>query len=121
VFTATLRPFFSYATRLSTALPNASIEGNYTYEVQWQMSAILEDIKPETAAKIAAQAKTRGLSVDEYLRSLLPDELDLADEKTFSPEEKARLWRELIANHSVKGVIADDSRESIYTREDEAL
>src|SRR6266513_2840456 len=59
-----------------------------------QMSAILEDVKPETAAKIAAQAKMRGLSVDEYLRSLLPDEIDLPEEKTFSPGEKAKLWRE---------------------------
>ena len=84
------------------------------------MSAILEDVKPETAAKITAQAKMRGLSVDEYLSILLPDEIDLPEEKTFSPGEKAKLWRELIANHSVKGVIADDSRESIYTREDEA-
>ncbi|MEK6321526.1 MAG: hypothetical protein AABN33_07575 [Acidobacteriota bacterium] len=85
------------------------------------MSAILEDVKPETAAKIAAQAKTRGLSVDEYLRSLLPDEFDRPEEKIFSPAEKAKLWREWIASHSVKGVIADDSCESIYTREDEAL
>ena len=85
------------------------------------MSAILEDVKPETAAKIAAQAKTRGLSVDEYLRSLLPDELDQPEQKALSPQEKARLWREWIASHSVKGIIADDSRESIYTREDEAL
>ena len=74
------------------------------------MSAILEDVKPETAAKFAAQAKIRGLSVDEYLRSLLPDELDQPREKSLSPAEKAKLWREWIANHSVKGVIADDSR-----------
>jgi hypothetical protein len=85
------------------------------------MSAILEDVKPETAAKIADQARTRGLSVDEYLRSLLPDERDQSEEKLLRPAAKAKLWREWIANHSVKGVIADDSRDSIYTREDEAL
>jgi hypothetical protein len=85
------------------------------------MSAILEDVKPETAAKIAAEAKARGLSVDEYLRSLLPDELNQPEEKSLSPAAKAKLWREWIASHSVKGVIADDRRESIYTREDEAL
>jgi hypothetical protein len=85
------------------------------------MSAILEDVTPETAAKIAAQARTRGLSVDDYLRSLLPDELDQAEEKSLIPAAKAKLWRDWIANHSIKGVIADDSRENIYTREDEAL
>ena len=82
---------------------------------------LIENVTPEMAAKIAAHAKTRGLSVDEYLRTLLPDDCDQAEEKTLGPDEKAKLWRELIANHSVKGVIADDSRESIYTREDEAL
>ena len=85
------------------------------------MSAILEDVKPDTAEKIAAQAKMRGLSVDEYLRSLLPDESDEPGEKSLSPAAKSKLWRDWVANHSVKGVIADDSRDSIYTREDDAL
>jgi len=86
-----------------------------------QMSAILDEVAPDTAAKIAAQAKMRGLSVDEYLRSLLPDESDKSEESSLSPAAKAKLWRQWIANHSVKGVIAGDSRENIYTREDEAL
>jgi len=85
------------------------------------MSAIFEDVKPETAAKIATQAKMRGLSVDEYLRSLLSDESNEPGEQSLSPAAKSKLWREWVANHSVKGVIADDSREGIYTREDEAL
>ena len=43
------------------------------------MSATLEKIKPETLAIIEKQAKTFGLSVDEYLLSLLPrDEQDVA-------------------------------------------
>ena len=83
------------------------------------MRAILEDVTPETAEKITAQAKIRGLSIDEYLRSLLPDELDQASEKAVSPAAKAKLWREWTASHSIKGVIADDNRESVYTREDE--
>lgn len=81
------------------------------------MSATLEDVKPETAAKIAAQAKMRGLSIDEYLRSLLPDDRDQLEQNA----SRAKRWREWVANHSVKGVIADDSRDSIYSREDEAL
>jgi hypothetical protein len=85
------------------------------------MSTDLEDVKPETAARIAAQARMRGLTVDEYLSSLLPEELDHSEEKSLSPAAKAKLWREWVANHSVKSVIADDSRDSIYTREDDAL
>ena len=85
------------------------------------MSAVLEEIKPETAAKIAAKAKTLGLSIDEYLRSLLPDEFGQEPAAELAPAEKARRWREWTRNHSVKDVVADDSRDSIYTREDEAL
>jgi hypothetical protein len=36
------------------------------------MSSILDEIKPDTAETIAAEARARGLSVDEYLKSLLP-------------------------------------------------
>ena len=36
------------------------------------MSPILEEIKPETAERLAILAKARGKSVDEYLNSLLP-------------------------------------------------
>jgi hypothetical protein len=35
------------------------------------MSAILEDISKETAEALAAQARAKGLSVDDYLRKLL--------------------------------------------------
>lgn len=35
------------------------------------MNTILEEITPETAEQLAAQAKARELSVDEYLKSLL--------------------------------------------------
>jgi hypothetical protein len=42
------------------------------------MNSTLEEIKPETIALIEAQATSWGLSVDEYLRRLLPaDELEL--------------------------------------------
>ena len=36
------------------------------------MSSTLDQIKPDTAEKIAMEARARGLSVDEYIRSLLP-------------------------------------------------
>ena len=42
------------------------------------MNPTLEDIKPETVALIESQAKYLGISVDEYLRRLLPtDEQEL--------------------------------------------
>lgn len=57
------------------------------------MNAIIEQIKPETLAMIETQAAQSGLSIDEYLRRLLPhgeNELGLkaetADEMTVSEE-----------------------------------
>ncbi len=86
------------------------------------MIAVLEQVKPETAARLAAQAQKQGISVDDLLQSFLPAEPTTTEAKVeLTPQEKARLWREWVENNSVKGVIADDSRESIYTREDEAL
>jgi len=35
------------------------------------MNAILDEIKPDTAAMLSAQAAARGLSIDEYLKNLL--------------------------------------------------
>ena len=43
------------------------------------MSTTLEQVRPETIAIIETRARLTGLSVDEYLRSLLPpDELDMS-------------------------------------------
>lgn len=43
------------------------------------MSSILDQINPDTAEQIAAAAQARGVSVDEYLKSLLarPNGIDL--------------------------------------------
>ncbi len=86
------------------------------------MIAMLEQIKPETAELLAIEAEANGLSVDEYLRNLLPHSNGVTEAtEELTPEEKVRRWREFVKKYSVRGVIADDSRESIYTREDEAL
>ncbi len=89
------------------------------------MHAPLEEIKPETVEILATQAKARGLSVDEYLKSLLGvtnGERPPASVAEKTPDEKARAWEDWVASHSVSvSHFVDDSRESIYTREDEAL
>lgn len=86
------------------------------------MTALLEQIKPETAELLVINAEANHLSVDDYLRSLLPYSNGTTEAKQeLTPEERVRQWREFVREHSVRGVVADDSRESIYTREDEAL
>ena len=82
------------------------------------MSSILEQIKPETAEMIIAEAKTRGLSVDDYLRTLLPQtnrgNQGTSLHQSATPEEWVRAFREWAASHSFLSAVADDSRESIY-------
>ena len=78
------------------------------------MSAPLE-IKPETAEMLAAQAKEQGLSVDDYLRSLLPPTNGHPEEKplyeTATPEKLAQAYVEYDPNTPV---VLDDRREVIY-------
>lgn len=55
------------------------------------MNRILEQIKPETAELLASQAQAVGLSVDDYLRTLLLPANEQQEEKhlyeTATPEE----------------------------------
>ena len=81
------------------------------------MSSILNKIKPETAEMIAAEARGRGLSVDDFLKSLLPGTNGEAGKplyQTATPEEWVQAFHQWAASHAVLPVIADDSRESIY-------
>lgn len=76
------------------------------------------EVKPETAEMLAAQARSRGLSVDDYLRTLLPPANGDFDQQPLyqsaTPEEWVRAFREWAASHPALPAIADDSRESIY-------
>jgi hypothetical protein len=45
------------------------------------MVAVLEQIKPETAARLAAQAQKQGLSIDDLIQSLLPAETIMTKKK----------------------------------------
>lgn len=87
------------------------------------MHRVLEQIRADTAEIIAAQARERGLSVDEYLRTLLPPEYAQTKEEPLyaraTPEELALAYGEWAASHSPNTpVVLDDSRQSIYEDED---
>jgi hypothetical protein len=81
------------------------------------MPSVLE-VQPDIAAKIAAQAAERGISVDAYLRYLVEEQQEkTASQKALSPQEKAKLWREWAASHNPDTPLLSDeaiSRESIY-------
>ncbi len=88
------------------------------------MPATLE-IEKATAEMLAAQAEAKGISVDAYLRSLLEGEVASEVKASLSPQERAKLWREWIDNHSITAEPLSDyalTREIIYEeREDKQL
>lgn len=81
------------------------------------METVTIQVAPQTAAilqALQAKAEEQGVSLDALLQPL-------AGEASASHQERAQNLVQWLKDHSVKGVVADDSRESIYTREDEAL
>jgi hypothetical protein len=101
-----------------SAHAHAAMMSNRRTEMRLTMSAPLE-IKPETAEMLAAQATAQGVSVDDYLRSLLPRTNGRAEEKplyeTATPEKLAQAYVEWSASHDANTpVVLDDSRQVIY-------
>jgi hypothetical protein len=81
------------------------------------------EVAPETAELLRAKATERRLSLDQYLHAVATGEaVSPGASPPITPHERARRWDEWTTRHAVRtqGTV-DDSRESIYTREDEAL
>jgi hypothetical protein len=72
------------------------------------MSAI--EIRPETAQMLAAQAKAQGLSVDEYLKTLL----GIAQSAEEPALDEFMTAMESLAEEDVEPLPRDFSREDIY-------
>ena len=83
------------------------------------------EIQPDIAAKLAAQAQARGISIDAYLRSLVEEQEDTSvTSSPMTPAERAAAFRAWAESHKSDAPPLSDeaiSRESIYTREDEQL
>jgi len=74
------------------------------------------ELRPEIEANLAALAAEQGVSVEQYVRRLVEEQLPGRGQTALSPAERAAAWRE-----SVKGLphttpLSDEaiSRESIY-------
>ena len=72
------------------------------------MSAL--EIRPETAEMLAAQAKAQGLSVDEYLKTLL----GIAQSAEEPALDEFMTAMESLAEEDVEPLPRDFSREDIY-------
>ena len=81
------------------------------------------EVASETAELLRAKATERHLSLDEYLHALATGKEAVSEAKpAMSPHERSRRWDEWTTHHAVRtSTLVDDTRESIYTREDEAL
>lgn len=86
------------------------------------MSVTLE-LKAEVEARVVAQARARGVSIEDFLASVIENELNGKTKVELTPQEKSELWRAFVDSHKhITAPPADDSRESIYReREDSQL
>ena len=84
-------------------------------------------IRPETIERLALLAELKGFpSIDEFVAAISTNGGDSGQAKisfiNLSPEEKARQWESWIGSHSINAPrLIDVDRDSLYTREDEAL
>ena len=78
------------------------------------------NLKPEIQAGLHALAEQKGVSIEEYLRSLVEDTVWPAPLKTPTPEARAALWRETAKDFPDTPPLSDDavSRDSMYAAPD---
>ena len=81
-------------------------------------------LKPDLEEELKARADAEGLSTEEFVnRELEKLVASTPQSSKLAPEERARLWREWLASHSVGGPPLSDyavSRESIYGEREDA-
>jgi hypothetical protein len=81
-----------------------------TIQIDSRSAAILQSLKEK--------AESEGVALDVLLRRLA-EGVPVLQNAMMTPAEKAEDFLAWVATHSVTGTIADDTRESIYGREDE--
>ena len=91
------------------------------FHLRWIMNQIVEQINPETIALIESQARLAGLSIDDYLKSLMPNGTENAEERplyeTATPQERADAYLAWVEGHKSDApalALEDISRETIY-------
>lgn len=81
-------------------------------------------LKPDLEEELKARADAEGLSTEEFVNRELEKLVASAPQSSkLTSEERARLWREWLASHSVGGPPLSDyavSRESIYSEREDA-
>jgi hypothetical protein len=78
------------------------------------------DLKLEVEAGLFAQAQAGGMTVEEYLLSMVEGVVLKATQKTLSPEQRAAAFEARPANHRATPPLSDHavSREAVYEGRD---
>jgi hypothetical protein len=78
------------------------------------------NFKPEVEAGLLAQAQANGMSVEEYLRSVVEGAILPAIQKTLSPDQRAAAFEAWSTNHRPTPPLPDYavSREAMYEGRD---
>ena len=78
------------------------------------------NLKPEVEAGLFAQAQASGMTVEEYLLSMVEGVVLPATQKILSPEQRAAEFEAWSANHRATSPLSDHavSREAMYEGRD---
>ncbi|HEV2987909.1 MAG TPA: hypothetical protein VG759_05675 [Candidatus Angelobacter sp.] len=78
------------------------------------------NLKPEVEAGLLAQAQANGMTLEEYLLSMVEGAALSVGQKTLSPEERATAFEVWSAGHRPTPPLSDQavSRESMYEGRD---
>ena len=79
------------------------------------------DLRPEVEARLQAQAAARGVSLQEFLESLVESQVATPSAPGTQDDKWERDFEALIDSFPQEPVLSDDAigRNSIYTREDD--
>ena len=74
------------------------------------------NFKPEIEAELLAKAQTSGMTVEQYLLSVVEELLLAEPEEASSPEERATAYEAWSAKHRLTPPLSDEavSREAMY-------
>ena len=82
--------------------------------------SITLNLRPEIEAGLLAQAQANGMTLEEYLLSMVEGAVFSAARKTLTPEQRAVAFEAWSASHRPTPPLSDDavSREAMYESRD---
>jgi hypothetical protein len=102
--------------------PRLARQGEYSspFVLKSSVMTVTLNLKPEVEAGLLAQAQANGMSLEEYLLSMVEGAALSATQKTLLPEERAAAFEAWSVSHRATPDLSDYavSRESMYEGRD---